>query len=656
MRWFYRFVVACAVAPITVSAVRNGLNGWQPTLDAGITAVRVRDVFSAHPPLVGLAAQTSFGSSAEYSYLGALGFYLLAVPVRILGVTWGLLVGMAVINTTALLAALWLVRRRVGERAALVAALAAAALGWTLGSQLLIEPTPVAAGIVPLFALLIAAWSAADGDAAGLAVLVVVANYLVLAHPKFIVVVPLVSVVAFGWWIGGRIRWRARRPETWSDRWRRDRWIVAGCAGFTILAWAPVLFDQFRAGGGNLGTAISAALSGQAQGLQTGAVQPTLSGALGMLTAVIAVPPAWLPPSFGDPPFDRLGGGTPFIVGLTSMAVLVAGLVVVVVRARRQPDPTMVRAVAVGVVAWVAYLVTAMKNPDAYGFRARYFYGLWPLGAYLWLVLVIGLARGFPAVTRRFRLASMPAITAVAVAVLLVAGVSTRVVDNLEVPSAPLIPEAAAIRDRVATSMTGSGPVLVPVDFTTSRLWPAILLGLQDADVPFRVAGPIMVQQFGGQRDITDHPDAGVMLVLRSSSFPAPAGGRRLGAFRTPVRLLSPQQFARDTEKMRAWAASGDAMRVNPKLIASQGMRDILEKAAAALAYNGVTGVAALDNPTFLALVLSAQPFLREPIFAVPGMSATELAAWATDASATHGSTVLYEAPVSEGRRAPGPG
>ncbi|HET8930240.1 MAG TPA: hypothetical protein VFN21_06240 [Acidimicrobiales bacterium] len=649
VRWTYRVIVALAVTPIVIAAIRNGVSGWQPTLDAGITAVRVRDVFSAHPPLVGLAAQTSFESSAQYSYLGAFGFYLLAVPVRLLGVTWGLLLGMAAINSAAVVAALWLVRRRVGERAAMLAGVIVASLLWTVGSQMLIEPTPVAAGIVPMFALLVAAWSVADGDAAALVVVAAIANYLVLGHPKFIVVVPLLCLYAVIMWVRGRLRLRADDPTAWRDQWKIDRRVLVGCGVLTALAWLPPLVDQFRAGGGNLGKAIHAAVSGQAQDLQVGAVQPTFTGALGMLTSVTAVPPAWLPPNFAHPPFDRLGGGTPFVVGLVCAALLVALLGVVVGSASRREDRTVVRAVATGVVAWIAYLITATQNPDAYGFRARYFYGLWPLAAYLWLVVAIGLVRACPSVVTRLRVRSSATTGGLVLAVLAVVGLSVPYADHAEAKSAPLVPAATAIRHTVATEMAGSGPTLVPVDFTTSRLWPAILLGLQDSDVPIRVSGPIMVQQFGSARDQDAHHDATRMLVLRQSSMPAPPGGRRIGTFATKVRLLSPGRFAVDTAKMRAWASSIDQMRINPHLVASRGMRSILDASLATLGRDAPHGEALVADPTLLGLLVTAQPFLREPIFDVPGMSADELALWATDAYGMQGETVLYEAPVPAG-------
>ena len=645
LRWAYRIAVALAVAPIGVSAIRNGLADWQPTLDAGITAIRVRDVFSAHPPLVGLAAQTSFASSAQYSYLGALQFYLLALPVRLLGVTWGLLAGMAAINMTVAVAALVFVRRRVGMRGAMVAAGILASLLWSLGSQIIIDPTPVVMGIVPLFAFLVAAWSVTDGDTPALGLLAFLASYLVQGHPAFVIVVPIVSAFAILVWIVRSLNLRRKDHDVFHAQWRRGRWVVAGCLVFTILAWLPPLVEQFRSGGGNLGHAFQAATSGQVQSLQRGAVHPTVSGAFGMIVSLTAVPPAWLPPSFAHPPFDFRGGGTPFFIGLMCGLALGAVSFLLAVRARRRGDSTIPAAVGIGIVAWFAYLITALRNPDAYGFRARYFYGLWPLAAYVWMIVALGIGRELRAA--KPKLASVaPRTTAALVAtVILLAALAVPYGDNGEVPGKPLVQPSADIRRFVAQHAKGSGPILVQVDFGTSRLWPAVMLGLQDAGVPIRVSGVTLVQQFGHQRDIATHPDAVSSYVLRQAGMVAPPGSRRLAAFPTRTRLLSPARYGRDTERLRAWAETHPVPEINPELIASKGMLSILHGGLRSLKADGITGARLLDSPGFVGLLLTSQPFVREPIFDVPGMSADELANWATDRAANLGPTVLYEAP-----------
>ncbi len=68
LKHIYQVAVVLAVTPIVVSALRNGLSGWVPTGDAAITTLRIKDVFTAHPPLVGMAALTSTGTSHPYSF------------------------------------------------------------------------------------------------------------------------------------------------------------------------------------------------------------------------------------------------------------------------------------------------------------------------------------------------------------------------------------------------------------------------------------------------------------------------------------------------------------------------------------------------------------------------------------------------------------
>ncbi len=373
-----------AVVPIAVAAVRDGLRNWEPTWDAAITAVRVRDVFSSHPPLTGLFASASNGTQATYSYLGALEFYLLAVPVRLLGTTWGLLLGMAAINITVVLVALWLVRRRVGEVGAIVAAVFVASLLWTLGSEILIDPTPMQAGILPFFALLIAAWSVADGDRFALLVLAILGNYLVLLHLKFMLVVPVVGIVALVCWVQFLRAARRSDPDAWPSRWRRHRRWFVGALVVTLAMWLPVLYDQFISADKNLGKLIDAVLHGGG-----GSSHTTLLGAIGAVVSVTAVPPLWLPSTFAHPPFDPAGGGQPLVIRIVFGLVLLAGFAVSARWTRRRHDRALGSGLVVAGAAWVAWVATWLVNPNADTLPIHYFWGLWPLSVFIWFLLVM---------------------------------------------------------------------------------------------------------------------------------------------------------------------------------------------------------------------------------------------------------------------------
>ena len=79
-RWVFRVACALVVLPVYVAAVRNGLHHWVPTWDAATTTVRVNDVFSRHPPLIGMWSSASGWSGHQINFIGALQLYLLAIP------------------------------------------------------------------------------------------------------------------------------------------------------------------------------------------------------------------------------------------------------------------------------------------------------------------------------------------------------------------------------------------------------------------------------------------------------------------------------------------------------------------------------------------------------------------------------------------------
>ncbi len=244
MKRIYHVAVVLAVTPIVVSALRNGLGGWVPTGDAAITTLRIKDVFTAHPPLVGMAALTSTGTSHPYSFPGALQLYLLAVPVKLLGTSWGPLLGMAAINSAFLVLTAWLLRRRVGFLGAIIGCAFLASLVWAVGSQVIVDLTPMQMDPLPFILLLVAAWSVADGDDAALLVLAVVGNYLVLDHLKFTIAAPglgLFALVAYALHLRST---RRADPDGWPARRRHAAAWFGGALAFTAVVWLPPLYQE----------------------------------------------------------------------------------------------------------------------------------------------------------------------------------------------------------------------------------------------------------------------------------------------------------------------------------------------------------------------------------------------------------------------------
>lgn len=622
-RWLFRIVVVVALVPFAVAAVRNGMTDWQPTWDAAISVIRVRDVFSAHPPLIGLRASASSGGQAIYSYPGAFLFYLLAVPTRLLGPTWGIQLGMAAVNGAAMAAALWLIRRRVGDRGAILAAVVAGSLLWSLGSEVLVDPTPIQAVIVPSFLFLAAAWSVADGDDPALPMLAAVASYLVQTHVVFLVVVVLVGSTAVLWWTADvRKRRSAGADRPGREASRVGRYLGVALAA-TLLMWAVPLYDQV-AKSGNLGKLARAMFDGGGHGGSTGIV-----GALGAVVSVTAVPPMWLPPSFAHTPFTPTGGGQPFFLRLLAGSVLLAIVVGVLVVARRRRDRVVERGLVVGVVAWWGWVLTWLVNPNADIFPIHYFLSLWPLAAYMWLVLLLGVLRSIPV-----RVPSAAGTAAACVAlVVVVAGASIRANNcggNCGSIRDDWVPTARWVRATTVEQMAGHDtPVYVGnyLTFMTAG-GPAIALGLQDLGVPFRVSSPESVQQFGSARA---HEKGEETSALVLSSDPPPATARLLGVFE-PEPDISDARYTAIDRRMRRWAA-GDPVQLRDPLAQLPATKNEvlfrfgLENWAKAQAHDRTL----VPFARFVGYVDGLDFRMLPGFFDIPGVSRSDVSAWARE-------------------------
>jgi hypothetical protein len=649
LRWWYRVVLVVAVSPITVSALRRGLSGWEPTWDVATTTVRIRDVFSAHPPLTGMAALPSSGAEVAYSFPGAFHLYLLAVPVRLLGTTWGLLVGMAVINSALSVVGIWLLRRRLGERWAMVGALFLGVLAWTVGSGMLIYPTPLAIGVVPMFAFLVAAWSVADGDAPALLALAFIGNYLFVNQLVFAVVVPVVGLVALGLYVA-RL-WRTRRDgrHRWTVLRRRHlRWLAAGVA-LTVVVWIPPLVDQFFLPGGNLGKLVHAITTGQVAERQQVQHAPSLTGALGVVASVTAVPRAWLFPSFRSVPFDVEGGGVSFLAGTGWTLVLLGLLGWVAWRAHRRGDSRVTTAVAIAVAGWVAYVITALNNPDSLGYLQRYFLGLWPLGAFMWFVALVGVVTARPRLVACLRRRSVPILSVLTVGLVIVVSLAGfRPTEAHALGPSRTSPMATAVRAAMTTEAIGSGPVLVVADSYTRSYFPSALLGLQDAGIEFRVAGPFDAEQFGDWRSQQRHPDA--VTRLRLSKADDPNAHERLIARVMPPPVLGRARFAEIDAAMHRWIATPRPLRVNPAVQVDATLEKRLETGLADLRRRSdERGTDPLDEPALLKTFSAWGDTGSGPLFVVPGLHGDDLQRWAQEAGrrAAFGTVFLFVEPLA---------
>lgn len=645
-RWIFRVCALAAVAPITVAAVRNGLNGWEPTWDAATVAARTRDVFSAHPPLIGFVAAPS-SSSQLYSFPGAPQLYLLALPVKVLGTTWGMLLGAAAINTAALLVALWLIRRRVGDVGAVVATGFIASVLWSFGSEFIIDASPVQAITLPFFTLLAAAWAVADGDTPALVPLAIVGNYLFLGHLALAVVAPLVVLVGLA---SGGIRLRQQRrddPGAWRASRRRLLGWSAGAAGVSVAMWLPPVYEQFSRPDGNLGLLARALVHGGG-GTGTG----SWSGALGTVTSVAAVPPFWLPPNFASPPFDWVGGGRSAALRLVCGLATAAIGILAWRWSRHRGDRTVSAAFGVIVAALVGWAISWRVNPTSL-FPTHYFWGLWPTAAFIWFIFTwVGMRALAPIVTarrpelRRWAVASM----CVGVAAMTILALPRR--NNCPGHCASsvdaLVPAAREARAATADAMRGQRAVLVPSStLTYADLQPALVLGLQDAGVDIRADNPFDVRQLGPGSDNRIRGDATMRLVFSASSQVPEPGARQIAAL-TRRPAISAGRFDELDRNVTAWLKAAPPLRTLARQIARQdepvAIFAMLADTFAAEA-EATAGTMPLARYVANLAALGRKP--NPKLLRIEGLSNADLRSWAIEATRRESGTVhLWTVPI----------
>ena len=196
--------------------------------------------------------------------------------MKLLGTTWGVLLGMATLNSAALLTGAWLIRRRVGYRLGLVGCAFLASLVWAVGSEVVVDITPMQMGVMPYMLLLLAAWSVADLDLAAIPILAVVGNYLFLDHLTFALAVPVLTVWSLALLAWGLRRRRRDERDAWPATRRRLVRFGGLAVALTVVVWLPPLYQQlFGTGPGNLGALLNA----------SGAKPPYVPKALGAARA-----------------------------------------------------------------------------------------------------------------------------------------------------------------------------------------------------------------------------------------------------------------------------------------------------------------------------------------------------------------------------------
>jgi hypothetical protein len=240
-------LTAVVTLPLLVALVALRTPRWYPLLDLAMTEMRVRDVGTRHTPLVGLVGRLSSNGN-QGSHLGPLSFWSLAPTYRALGGSaWGLLVGVVVLNTTAIALTLWIALRRGGTALAVGFAAGLAVLVHLYGTMVLTEPWNPYLPVMWWMLTLVALWAVLCDDLPMLPVAVFAASFCLQTHISYGILVAGFGAAALAAFVVRAVRLRGDRPAL-----RRLLGWSGLSLGLAVVLWLPPLIDQATGDPGNM--------------------------------------------------------------------------------------------------------------------------------------------------------------------------------------------------------------------------------------------------------------------------------------------------------------------------------------------------------------------------------------------------------------------
>lgn len=543
-----------ALVPIVVGTVRAVQGGWVPAGDNGLIAVRTRDVFSSHPPLLFLWSSASVTAGFGFNHPGPLLFDALAVPTALSSGWAGLAVGVALVNTVAVIGIAVFASRRGGPLLVTVATAATAALCWTMSGRLLFDPWEPNSVLLPFLLFLVLVWSMSSGDLVALPVAVGVGSGLLATNLEMGALVPILAVWGL---IGLTLALRDRRradPDSWPAVRHRTVWVGAIAAGVFVLCWVQPVIEQFTSKGeGNL-TLVSRGI---------GEISSTIGAEHG-LRLYAGATARWLQP------WSLRAGDASFASVVVAAVVAVLGALILVaclVFARRRRDEVSAALVVTALVAAVAGLVSAIRTPtDPLGaFAAYQTRFLWPMAAFLSFAVVATLARALAQDRRRFvpLVAGFTALTVVLVVLNLPTGAGGSDAPNYMQP---------VVRDlnRQMGDLEHAGTLYVDWrgEPRSQPYGSAAIAELDRRGIPFKVRDQDLVRSLGPNREFTGHnADAALRVRTGDAVDHAPPGSRRV-AYHEALRPAQLRELSALKQQIAAHIRS-DGLRLTRRGLAA---------------------------------------------------------------------------------------
>jgi hypothetical protein len=475
--------IVVAVVPVAVATARAIHNGWLPTGDNALFAVRARDLFTHHLPLLGSWSSASLNAGTQLNHPGPLYFDLLAVPARVVQSGAGVAFGVAFVNALCIVGIAVFAYRRGGALLGTIAMAATATLCWAMGSELLFEPWNPHSALLPFLLFLVLVWSMTCGDLVALPLAAGIGGLLVQTHLSYALLVPLLGAWGIVGLVIGLRGERSREPDAWTARRARALRLVAVAGVVLAVCWIQPLIEQFTSdGSGNLTRLVDSARSSKAGTIGLGF-------GTRVVATVVSLPPWWFRPSMKDafaPGWHEPSLGST----LLSLVVLFGVLGWCAWVSLRRRDRVSSWAIATAVAGLLAALVTAWQGPvTVFGnVTPHTFRWLWPLGAFVFFAVASTISRRFAgsagAPKRSTWLVAGFALVTVAVAAL-----NLPFADEGRGPNSQeyAIPAAHDIGQQMG-SLEGRGPVLVDGLFRAGFADPygaAMVAELQRRGIPF---------------------------------------------------------------------------------------------------------------------------------------------------------------------------
>jgi hypothetical protein len=512
--------------PAVVALLSTVGRTWVPVDDFAIIDLRARDVWSSHPPLVGLVSRNG------WSHPGPLMFWLLGLFSGPLGqASWATRAGGTLLQLGAL-AWLVIVTWRRGLATLLAAATVTAFTYLAIGPWLFVQPWNLWIPI-PFFVLFVfVSYLAATGAFRQLIAMSLVGTLLVQTHVSY---VPL--VVAGFLWVGVCVVLDTRREHRAPDRWKL---VSAISLGVWVISWIPPAVDVALHWPGNFGRVVSYFATGR--GSHVG-----LPDALGLMSAEFRPVPPWLGGTNHTNPFSGFATGAALVWLLVPIALLVLG----VLAARRSGSRSVLRALGLAGLLLLGGVLAISRadQPLWYTFQWRVVIAAFVVVVSVWSIVTAVEVRA-PSPTRAVALVG-------ALAIVIWGSVSHALAidPNTLVPKHHGDLDALERRAPALTSvmkqvrgehLLGRRQVLVVNVGTTRSLFDGVVNELDRAGVSVRVV-PGLKDAFGRQRALSTKEAGEIWYVTeQGSQVPGllPLPGARLVADTTP---LDPEQDAQLT-------------------------------------------------------------------------------------------------------------